>query len=419
MSFGAKMKRPQVQGWCPGALRPMPSGDGLVMRIRPRLGRLSRLQLQALAGAAVQYGAGVLDFTSRANVQLRALGEEGWARLCDHLGEFELLDADVERERRRNIILNPDWQSGDESMCIAAELSARLAELPTLPAKFGFAIDAGAAPCLQQVSADLRIERSRAGGLIARLDGREHGFAVSTDSAVDALVALAHWFADSGGAESGRVARHAATLPRWAQGKVLPAAAAVPLANGAHALGWVSTLAFGQLAADRLLAVLEDEAISGVRLTPWRQLIFEGLHAAPVLGEDAALAQAAAAQGWRIEACAGAPQCVQATVATRTLAGQLLQAAAAGTLVWPETAAPPLRLAGLRVAHVSGCAKGCANPGAAAVCLVGEAAEGANGVDRFTLALNARAGAVAAEGGESVFARGLDGAGVCVRLGVS
>ncbi len=416
MSFGVEMKRPQVQGWCPGALRPMPSGDGLVMRIRPRLGRLSRVQLQALAQAAVQYGAGVLDFTSRANVQLRALGQDGWAQLCEHLREFELLDADVEQERRRNIILNPDWQPGDESMSIAAELSARLAELPSLPVKFGFAIDAGAAPCLQQVSADLRIERSAAGGLIARLDGRQHGFAVSADSAVDALVALAHWFADSGGVESGRVARHVAALPRWAQGKVLPAAAAVPQANGAHLLGWVSTLAFGQLAADRLLAVLEDEAISGVRLTPWRQLVFEGLHVSPALGEEAALALAAAAQGWRIEACAGAPQCVQGVVATRPLAGKLLQAAAAGALVWPAQAAPPLRLAGLRVVHVAGCAKGCANPGAAAVCLTGEATGDA---DRFTLALNARAGAVAAEGGESVFARGLDEAGVHARLGVS
>ncbi|MFD1807161.1 hypothetical protein ACFSHQ_00890 [Gemmobacter lanyuensis] len=29
-----------MQGWCPGALRPMMSGDGLVVRVRPRLGRL-------------------------------------------------------------------------------------------------------------------------------------------------------------------------------------------------------------------------------------------------------------------------------------------------------------------------------------------------------------------------------------------
>ncbi len=27
----------EIKGWCPGALRPMQSGDGLVVRIRPRL----------------------------------------------------------------------------------------------------------------------------------------------------------------------------------------------------------------------------------------------------------------------------------------------------------------------------------------------------------------------------------------------
>ena len=33
-----------IKGWCPGALRPMQSGDGLVVRIRPRGGRLSPAQ---------------------------------------------------------------------------------------------------------------------------------------------------------------------------------------------------------------------------------------------------------------------------------------------------------------------------------------------------------------------------------------
>ena len=35
----------QVQGWCPGALRPMMSGDGLVVRVRPQAGRLPILRV--------------------------------------------------------------------------------------------------------------------------------------------------------------------------------------------------------------------------------------------------------------------------------------------------------------------------------------------------------------------------------------
>ena len=43
---------PIIQGWCPGALRPMMSGDGLVVRIRPREGRVSGAQLAEIARRA-------------------------------------------------------------------------------------------------------------------------------------------------------------------------------------------------------------------------------------------------------------------------------------------------------------------------------------------------------------------------------
>ena len=29
------------KGWCPGALRPMQSGDGLLLRVRPKAGSFS------------------------------------------------------------------------------------------------------------------------------------------------------------------------------------------------------------------------------------------------------------------------------------------------------------------------------------------------------------------------------------------
>ncbi|WP_252979256.1 hypothetical protein [Mameliella alba] len=34
------MSAPEIKGWCPGAWRPMLSGDGLVVRVRPHLARL-------------------------------------------------------------------------------------------------------------------------------------------------------------------------------------------------------------------------------------------------------------------------------------------------------------------------------------------------------------------------------------------
>ncbi len=51
---------PKVYGWCPGALRPMMSGDGLVVRLRPPLGRLSQQQACAVAELSQRFGNGVL-----------------------------------------------------------------------------------------------------------------------------------------------------------------------------------------------------------------------------------------------------------------------------------------------------------------------------------------------------------------------
>jgi precorrin-3B synthase len=48
-----------IKGWCPGALRRMRSGDGLVVRIRPHGGRLSQAQAVGIADLAARDGSGV------------------------------------------------------------------------------------------------------------------------------------------------------------------------------------------------------------------------------------------------------------------------------------------------------------------------------------------------------------------------
>ena len=74
-----------IQGWCPGALRPMPSGDGLVVRIRPPLGRLTQAQGQGIAELAARYAQPLLDLTSRANLQLRGIAEAHYPALLTGL----------------------------------------------------------------------------------------------------------------------------------------------------------------------------------------------------------------------------------------------------------------------------------------------------------------------------------------------
>nr|MCU0903846.1 precorrin-3B synthase [Tabrizicola sp.] len=130
-----------IKGWCPGALRPMQSGDGLVVRIRPPMGRLTPQQAQAIAQAAETHGNGIIDLSARANLQLRGVTEASHPRLIDDLRAQGLIDLDIETESLRNLIVTPFRNAG--TTALAATLSAALSRMPKLPGKFGFALDTG------------------------------------------------------------------------------------------------------------------------------------------------------------------------------------------------------------------------------------------------------------------------------------
>lgn len=339
----------EVKGWCPGALRPMLSGDGHVVRVRPRLAELSAAQALGLCAAAETYGAGLIDVTNRANLQVRGVPDGALDPLREALNALGLLDADVTTETRRNILVAPTWAAGDDTHRLTLDLLARLGQLPELPPKMGFAIDAGAGPVLADVPADFRIERGARRGLILRAEGRDQGLRLAPGGEVSALIRLAEWFVASGGAEAGRMARHAAPLPDWGP-MDRPAATRAPLRPGAHALGAVQGCAFGQVRAADLAAAITAAGARVLRVTPWRVLLLKG--AAP--GPQQGLEWDADAPVLRADACPGAPFCPQASVETRDLARAL---------------AP--RVSGRL--HVSGCAKLCAHPAPVETTLVGEA----------------------------------------------
>ena len=148
-----------VRGWCPTAWQPMMAGDGLLVRVRPALGRMSRAQVEGLCEAALRHGNGHIDITNRAALQVRGVREVEHRVLMERLVALGLAQADPTREMRAPLILNPDWAESDVSASIADELIARRDELPELPAKIGFAIDAGPGPVLSDAPADFRIGR--------------------------------------------------------------------------------------------------------------------------------------------------------------------------------------------------------------------------------------------------------------------
>jgi precorrin-3B synthase len=316
----------------------MLSGDGWVVRVRARGGRLTAAQAAGLAALAADCGSGRLDLSQRANLQIRGLRAERLAAVTAGLDALGLLDPDPAAEARRNVTVTPFWVAGDGTAALAAALEAALtaaADL-ALPGKFGFAVDTGAVPVLAAAPADIRLERGPE-GLILRPDGAATGRPVTAATAVAEALALARWFLATGGARDGR-GRMAAHLARVGlpPGFDRPAPAGAPAPGpGPRPAGALVALAFGQIAA-ATLAVL---AAGPIRLTPWRMLLLEG-RAAP-LRDD--LVADPSDPLLRVVACTGAPGCPQAHAETRALARRLAPLVPAGRLL-----------------HVSGCAKGCA-----------------------------------------------------------
>ncbi len=353
---------PEIKGWCPGALRPMQSGDGLIVRIRPPGGRLTPAQAEAIARASSEHGNGILDLSARANLQLRGVTMAAHGPLIEDLRTQGLIDPDIDAESLRNLVVTPfrkarpgPLPTSDTTESLTAALTAALTRMPRLPAKFGFAVDSGPRPVLTTASADLRLERAADGRLILRPDGCGLGQPV-TDLARDAI-AMAEWFVSRGGVANGR-GRMATLIASGILPEGCTTAPADPVPRpppGRHVEGTLVALAFGQMQAETLaaLAALGHE----IRPTPGRMLFLAGAAHLPDLPglitdpDDPLL---------RVTACTGAPGCPQALGETRALA---------------RTLAPllPSRSDTAGQLHLSGCAKGCAHPGPAELTLVATA----------------------------------------------
>ena len=176
----------------------------------------------------------------------------------------------------------------------------------------------------------------RTEGLVARL---ERAFA--SDARLQGLPGKFAVVVDGGGVLGGRTV--AADLVAHADGRLEGAGGVTrpaPVGDLGCAFGVAPPL--GQFTADMLAGLADVAARAGgtVRTTPWRALLVTG-------------GGRVAGAGWitdpddkrlLVTACVGAPGCAQATVAARADAAVLRPS---------------------RPVHVSGCAKGCAHPGAA------------------------------------------------------
>ena len=331
------------RGWCPTLFDPMPTGDGLLVRVKPPGSRLTAAAAQTLADAAERHGNGIIELTGRGNLQVRGLSAASVPLFAAAMVAAGLASADPAAEARRTVLCAPlaaaDPTAAPDALALALAIEAMLAATPTqLASKFGVAVDGGGVLPLA-VDADI----------VVRTDGRIHCVEAGGGmpkrmppfETVDAIRRIAM-------ASGGQRLRRVGCALELHQPPVGP----IP-----HAFGF--GLPFGQTdaAALRTLAAFAETGDGLLRLTPWRAILLHGVMSHPLPGFITDTAD----PRLRAAACIGSAGCASGTVAARADAAWLARLDLPGTL------------------HVSGCAKGCAHPGPAATTLTGDAG-------RYTLA---------------------------------
>ncbi|TAL82205.1 MAG: precorrin-3B synthase [Beijerinckiaceae bacterium] len=387
------------KGWCPGALQPMQSGDGLIVRLRITGGVLTPSRARALAQCAETFGNGLLDLTSRGNLQLRGVIKEKLSPLQARLDALGLLDEDPAAEAIRNILASP-LAGIDPSALIDVRqqirtLDARLRKdkaLHLLPGKFLFVIDDGGCLPLPIEAADIAfvaMGRKDDPRFAVYLAGKFAG-ACATDELGETAARLAIAFLRLRDSDTDRMVDlvrcgNADAIAKAAELQHMPASAAParrarPRVPGFHHLGDYTALGLGlpfgrfDSASLQFIADATEAAGGSLRLTPWRAILIVAERIDASLAErlrDAGFILDEDAPIRSVAACSGKPACLNGETAAQADAARLASHAA------------KLTSGGIAL-HVSACTKGCAHASPAPITLVGH--DGA-----YDLVLNGRA----------------------------
>lgn len=381
------MISPRRRGVCPSLVAPMPTGDGLLARITPTGATIPLDAMAALCLAARHHGSGIIEVTSRGSIQFRGLTQAtapGFAETVAAI-DIEMIDGvPVAVDPLAGLDADAAIDAGALAATLreaihAADLKGRLAP------KVSVAIDGGGLLHLDALPADvrLRVEAAPDGQRIHVLLGGDaanatHIGAVAPQDAVDAVLRLLGVITACGPAARARsVLQTEGADPFSAAVADLitasPAAPAHPRSEpiGVHALrdrrmALGVGLAFGHTdasALERLAEAAHKAQACGFRTAPDRALLVIGVSpdradALVATAEDLGFMTHADDPRRSIAACPGAPFCACTETPTRALAPSAARALA-------------FMLDGSFRVHFSGCVKGCANPDAAALTMVG------------------------------------------------
>lgn len=371
-----------IRGACPSLEAPMMTGDGLLVRLRPENPTLHIEQFTQLASAAARHGNGLIEVTARGSLQLRGLRDDTLSELASDIAAAGIVpETGVVIETSPLASLDPT-EIGDAT-AIAKSLRLAMAAMmpkPKLAPKLSIIVDGAGRVGLDSVPADIRLMAARCDGgkaywrIALAGDGRTaRGLAVLPgDTLISAVITILEELSAIGPRARARdldidrlrslfATDEAAGLEPATQ--QISAIGVHDLGQGAAALG--VGLPYAQIQSSFLIAFLDrikELGISELRLAPGHGLLLLGirpdmLDAAKLAAANFALLATPDDPRNQIHTCAGSVGCASAFYDTKALAAEIV-----GSLDLFD---------GSIDLHLSGCSKGCAHPGRAALTLTG------------------------------------------------
>src|SRR5947207_4872516 len=156
---------PERRGVCPGLSRPLPTGDGLLLRLMP-IGTIALDAFAALCAAAQRHGNGIVEITARGSVQIRGLNAGSAFKFADEIAALGIAAADGVP-----VLCNPlaglDAEEIFDATTLAAALRRALAQqslAERVNPKVSVIIDGGGPLNLARVAADFRLSAQLVNG---------------------------------------------------------------------------------------------------------------------------------------------------------------------------------------------------------------------------------------------------------------
>ncbi|MFC5396225.1 precorrin-3B synthase [Bosea vestrisii] len=382
--MSAPARETMRRGWCPGTLRPMLTGDGLLVRLHPPRNVLTPDQLAYIAQLASRHSNGQIEVSGRGNLQLRGIREEAHPALVDDLLAAGLVDEAEGDGPNRLVLTSPLAGRAADELLDAAALAQAVERagrgVAGLPAKLSIVVDGGGTLALDGFAADLRLRAVAIGEVAFGLPGDLWFGPIAPDEVPQLAARLLDDFATTSRQGSGQIHRMRDLAPDTLTSLAIssrlepmptPATRPKPTPAGLFAerdnrIAVLAGLPFGRTDAEdlrRLGDLAREAGVDEIRVSPWRGFAFCGLPAdaavslREVLRNEGLIVEADDPR-LVVSACTGAPAC------TRGNAPALADAAALAEAMAPL-------LTGGKNLHVSGCAKSCAHPGSADLTLVG------------------------------------------------